>query len=181
MAVIDSRITYELLQQMPEDGKRYELIDGDIFVSPSPIPRHQRTVSNFDIMLRAVEQRGYGQAFIAPLDVVFDEYNVAEPDALFIVTERLHIITYTNIQGAPDLLVEVLSDGTAHRDVGVKLHMYARFKVPHYWVADAAEQSLQRYELRGERYSELPKLYLDDAFTCPLFPEIDVRVAELFG
>jgi Uma2 family endonuclease len=181
MAMIDSRISYELLQQMPEDGKRYELIDGDIFVSPSPIPRHQRTVSNFDILLRRMEQRGYGQGFIAPLDVVFDQYNVAEPDAMFITTARLQIITATNIQGAPDLVVEVLSDGTAHRDVGVKLHMYAGFKVPHYWVADAAEQSLLRYEVREDRLSELPRLYVDDVFTCALFPDVEIKVAELFG
>jgi Uma2 family endonuclease len=180
MAMIDSRISYELLQQMPEDGKRYELIDGDIFVSPSPIPRHQRTVSNFDILLRRMEQRGYGQGFIAPLDVVFDQYNVAEPDAMFITTARLQIIT-ANIQGAPDLVVEVLSDGTAHRDVGVKLHMYAGFKVPHYWVADAAEQSLLRYEVREDRLSELPRLYVDDVFTCALFPDVEIKVAELFG
>ena len=180
MAIIDSRITYELLQQMPDDGKRYELIDGDIYVSPSPIPRHQRTVLNLGILTRRLEERGYGQGFIAPLDIVFDQYNVAEPDALFITTARLGIITATNIQGPPDLVVEVLSDGTGHRDVGVKLRMYARFKVPHYWIADAAEQSLRRFELRGDDYAELPRLYLDDTFTCAIFPDVEIAVAELF-
>jgi Uma2 family endonuclease len=181
MAVIQPRITYDHLRQLPEDGKRYELVDGDLLVSPSPIPRHQRTVSNFDVMFRRVEQRGYGRAFIAPLDVVFDDYNVAEPDVMFITTDRLHIVTYSNIQGAPDLVVEVLSDGTAHRDLGVKLHMYARFKVPHYLVANPAERSLQRYDLRGDGYAELSKLHLGDVLTCPLFPDVEVRVAELFG
>ncbi|MDE3075736.1 MAG: Uma2 family endonuclease, partial [Chloroflexota bacterium] len=145
MALISPKLTYDDLQHLPDDGKRYELLDGELLVSPSPTPRHQRAVGACYVFLRRMESAGFGQAFVSSLDVVFDQYNVLEPDVLFISAERLAIIGERNIQGPPDLVVEVLSRGTRdrERDVRLKLAAYARYGVRFYWVVDPEQLRVQ--------------------------------------
>jgi len=180
VAIISPKLTYEDLQQMPEDGKRYEIIDGELQVSPSPRLRHQGTVLRFGVLLSRAEEAGHGRAFTAPADVVLDEHNVVEPDVIFVSTARLHLLTEANVQGAPDVVVEVLSPATSKRDLGVKLQLYARFGVPHYWVADTDERTVRRFELRAGQYVEQPVLQAGDVLTCSLFPGIQADVAWLF-
>jgi Uma2 family endonuclease len=180
VAVVSPKLAYDDLQQLPEDGKRYEIIDGELHVSPAPRVRHQGAVFQFALFFGRAEQAGYGRGFTAPLDVVLDEHNVVQPDLLFISTSRLAILTEANVQGAPDLIIEVLSPATSKRDLGVKLQLYARFKVPHYWAADTDQRSVRRFELRGETYVELPALHPGDVLSSPLFPGLEVDVESLF-
>lgn len=180
MAVIHPKLTYEDLQHTPDDGKRYEIIDGELFVTPSPFTKHQRAVWNLCRFFMDVEMGGFGRGFVAPYDVVFDEFNVVEPDLLFIATERLSIITEANLQGAPDVAVEVLSPGTRKRDLGLKLQLYARFGVRFYYVVDVDRETVQPYELVEGAYKELPLLTGIDALTCPLFPGVSKPVSALF-
>ena len=118
--------------QLPDDGKGYEILEGDLAVSPPPNRKHQRPALHLTNFLQKMEDAGYGEVYPAPFDVVFDECNVMEPDVLFIRIDRLSIVTDANVQGAPDLVVEVLSPGTRARDLGVKVHLNARFHVPEY-------------------------------------------------
>lgn len=181
MALIKPRFSYEQLAQLPDDGQRYEIVEGDLVVSPAPAPRHQRIVGNLFTLLRRAEQAGYGQVYQAPLDVVFDPRNVTQPDLLFIRRDRLAIVTETNVQGAPDLVVEVLSPSTRERDLGAKSRLYARFGVPYYWVVDPETQTVHSYTLHAGGYAAEPVLRPGDTLTCPLFPSLSIAVADLFG
>lgn len=180
MDVIRPVFTYTDLTQLPEDGKRYELLEGDLAVSPSPNQKHQRCVWRVVSLFQRMERAGYGQGYAAPFDVVFDEYNVTEPDVLFIRTERLTIVTDANVQGAPDLVVEVLSPSTRARDLGVKVHLYARFQVPEYWVVDPDEATMTIYRLTKGGYQVEGPFHGAEQVHTPLFPATFLTVAHLF-
>lgn len=180
MAVIKPIFTYADLADTPDDGRRYEIIEGELVVSPSPVEKHQRVVGNvFELFLRA-RRAGYGRAYVAPFDVIFDDLNAMQPDVIFIGRERQSIIKREGIRGAPDLVVEILSESTRHRDVGVKLRAYARFGVTRYWVIDPVAEALQPYVLTDNGYTAQTLLKSGDELVCPLFPGIVVDVGELF-
>lgn len=180
MAIVDTRLTYEHLRQLPDDGKRYEIVNGELLVSPSPNRRHQETVGNVYDLLRRAQQAGFGKAYFAPFDVIFDQHNVTQPDVLFIGNERLGIPTEDNIQGAPDIVVEVLSPGTRLRDEGVKLALYASMRVRYYLMPDPTDQVVHRHELTPAGFREMPLLRAGDTLSFPMFPGISIDVAELF-
>ena len=154
MAVVDPRYVYEDLLAMPEDGRRREILEGDLLVSPSPTRTHQRIVSNLDVLFRHLEERDLGQAYIAPFDVVFDRYTVLEPDVMFIRTERLGIVGERNVSGAPDLVVEVLSESTRDMDLGPKLRAYGRHGAGAYWIVDPDADTVQVFCREGEAFIE---------------------------
>lgn len=139
---------------MPDDGKRRELLEGDLLVSPSPNPRHQEVVSNLTGALRVLQAAGKGKVYPAPLDVVFDRYTVFEPDVMFIRTERLGIVGERNVTGAPDLVVEVLSESTRDMDLGPKLRAYGRHGVAEYWVVDPDAGTIQVFRRVGDTFVE---------------------------
>ena len=180
MDVIRPIFTISDLAQVPDDGKRYEVLEGDLAVSPSPKPKHQRVVHRLHIWLTERERIGSGQVYMAPLDVVFDESNVTEPDLLFILTEQLHIIKEANIQGAPDLVVKVLSPSTRERDLGVKVHLYARFGVPEYWIVDPEVETLTIYHLTPDGYEVAGPFRRGEMIQSSLFPNAPLNVADVF-
>ena len=117
MASNATKLTYEDFVLFPDDGKRHELIDGEHFVTPSPNTRHQACLRNLTCALDAfVHERRLGQVFFAPLDVVFTRHDVVEPDLLYISTARAGVLTEANVQGAPDLVAEVLSPFSRRQD-----------------------------------------------------------------
>ena len=181
MAVISPKLTYEDLLETPDDGKRYEIIDGELFVSASPILPHQKAVGYFFArFLLPAEEAGLGTAFGREVDVVFDQHTVVEPDAIFILAEHSHIMAEAMVQGAPDIVVEALSPSTSRRDLGIKKQLYAREGVPWYFVLDAKRKTVQPFELRAGVYHDLPELGEGDTLACPLLPGISVPVAALF-
>lgn len=183
MAVAGKVWTYEDLLDIPEDiSKRHEIIDGELYVSPSPRLPHQDVVGNSYELLRLAQKAGYGRAYLAPVDVVLDGHNIFVPDLIFIAKDRLAIAQDTHVRGAPDLVIEVLSPCTKHRDFGIKLQTYARCGVKHYWVADPYSRSIQVFDLQDDNtFAEPQLLEGDDRLTCPLFPELSVPVSELFA
>ena len=178
--VIRPIFTVDDLAQLPDDGKRYEILRGDLAVSPSPNRKHQRLVQAVYRWLYERERQEGGQAFVAPFDVIFDEYNVTEPDVLFVRAERLHIVTEAHVQGAPDLVVEVLSPSTRSRDLGVKAHLYARFHVSEYWAVDPDMNTLTIYRLTTDGYQVTGPFRVDEVVQSPLFPETALAIADLF-
>ena len=181
MARTEQKLTYADLEQTPDDGRRYEIIDGCLFVTPAPWTKHQRVVLNIAVVLRAAEEAGYGQVYVAPVDVVFDWHNVVEPDVLFISRERLEQVTLKNIQGPPNLVIEVLSSGTRRRDLREKLQLYERFGVPHYWVVDTEEETVRCFAWQDGRYVEQATLRPGQRLSSPLFPGIEADVRALFS
>lgn len=152
MAVVDPRYVCEDLLAMPDDGKRYELLAGDLLVSPSPNRKHQNIVSKLVGFLLGLQEAGKGEVYAAPFDVVFDRYTVYEPDVIFIRTERLGIVTERNVSGPPDLVVEVLADSTRDVDLGRKLHAYARHGVGEYWAVDPEACTVRVFRREGEAF-----------------------------
>jgi Uma2 family endonuclease len=171
-AVIEKKkYTYEDYLKTPED-QRYELIEGELIMSPSPIPKHQRISGKIDFILRKfVTENNIGEVFYAPCDVYLDEENVVQPDILFISKERLGIIGEKNIQGTPDLVIEIISESTAYRDLVQKKKLYARFGIKEYWIVVPGEESIEVYILKDNTYilyktyskdDTLESLYLND-------------------
>jgi Uma2 family endonuclease len=111
------KLTYEDYVSFPDDGKRHELIDGEHYVTPAPLTKHQRISINLAAALHHhCQQTEAGRLFAAPTDVKLTETDIVQPDLLFIAKDRDHLITRENIQGPPDFIVEILSDSTRRRD-----------------------------------------------------------------
>lgn len=150
MADARVKFTYEDYKSLP-DEKRYELLEGELIMVPSPKEYHQRISGKLEFLLRAfVEEHDLGAVYDAPFDVVLSEETVLQPDILFISKARLNIITEDNVRGAPDLVIEILSEATAERDRIAKKLLYAKHGVKEYWLVDPTRKSIEVLQL-GER------------------------------
>ena len=146
---ISTKFTYEDLQHIPPDRNRYEIVDGELFVTPSPITLHQRIVTNLSAQLwQHIRKHRLGELFVAPLDVVFAFSTVFEPDVIFVSRSRLHIVGEKNISGPPDLIVEVLSESTAGLDREIKPKQYALYGVPEFWRVHPFEKTVEILRLK---------------------------------
>ena len=173
--------TYEDLRHTPDDGKRYEVLEGDLVVSPAPKWKHQRVSRNLNALLSRAEQEDKGCAVYAPMDVVLSPRDVVEPDLLFIAKDRLGIVTEDNVQGAPDLMVEVISEGSRKRDAITKFHLYERHGVRFYWLVDPEEETVRVFDLKEGTYGEPVTLRAGQELGCALFPGITGDVGRLFS
>jgi Uma2 family endonuclease len=177
---VDTRLTYDDLCLLPNDGKRYEIIEGELFVTPSPRTLHQKIVTELAACLVAVVKRkGLGQVFVAPLDVVFSQFDVVEPDIVYISKARASVLTEKNVQGAPDLAVEVLSETTEKIDRTTKLKLYGRFGVQEYWIIDPLGPSAEIYRRGPGGLDLVARLTVADTLTSPLFPGFSLPLARL--
>lgn len=162
-------MTYEDYVLLPNDGRRYEILDGELYVNPAPVPRHQRIVriivSHLD---RYFEQTGSGEVFVSPIDVVFANDSVTQPDVIAIKSERRSIIGEKNIQGAPNLVVEVLSEGTRQMDEIVKRKLYERFGVDEYWIVDPERELVKIDRREGTAFAGATEIR-GGAITSPQF------------
>lgn len=181
MPAAKSLFSYEHLAHTPDDGKRCEINDGELIVSPAPTFGHQRVGWKLSELLRRAEEAGYGQGVAAPVDAVFGRHKTTQPDLLFIRRERLRIVAGGEVHGAPDLTAEILSPGSRDDDLGWKKPLYAREGVLDYWVADPQGQTVQPYTLRDGGYVAGPLLHAGDELGCPLFPGITIPVPRLFA
>jgi Uma2 family endonuclease len=175
-------LTYEDYCALPDDGKRYEIIEGELYVTPSPSRTHQEFAGNLLVVLKPfVSAHRLGVVYIAPFDVILEEISVVVPDLLFVVQDRVGIVTERGVRGAPDLIVEILSPGTARRDRVEKAKLYARHGVGHYWLADSGARILEVYELTEGQYRRSAGLADDDSFSPSLFPGLSIPLSSLWG
>jgi Uma2 family endonuclease len=178
---VSTKFTYDDLQLIPPDRNRYEIIDGDLLVSPSPIPVHQRIIGNLFAELRAfVRRHCLGEVFVAPCDIVLSYLTVLEPDLLFVSRSRLHIIGPKNITGPPDLVVEVLSESTARVDRHIKPKQYALYGVSEFWLIDPEARTMEIFRLRNGAYELASPLVLGQYITSPLFPGFSLLLDSLW-
>ena len=175
-------LTYEDYCALPDDGKRYEIIEGELYGTPSPRRAHQELAGNLFVVLKPfVTARRLGTVFIAPFDVILEETSVVVPDLLFVAQDRVEIVTDRGVRGAPDLIVEILSPGTARRDRVEKAKLYARHGVRHYWLADPEARILEVYELGEGQYRRAASLADDDSFSPSLFPGLTIPLSSLWA
>ena len=178
------KLTYDDLVLFPDDGKRHELIDGAHYVTPSPSRKHQRVSFNLSGPLWSyLQQHPVGEAYSAPFDVVFSEFDVVEPDILFVRNDRRsEVLTEAHMRGAPDLVVEIGSPSTRRRDETLKHRLYERCAVSEYWVVDPELDVVKVYRLIHGRYQRVHELALerDDVLTTPLLPGLQLSLSAIF-
>ena len=173
------RFTYSDYLLLPE-GDRRELIEGDFYVAPSPIFRHQNISRNLGVIIwKFVNDRKLGQVIWAPMDVILDDENVVQPDILFVSNERSNIIE-DYIFGAPDLVIEILSPSTADRDKQLKLSLYARYGVREYWIIDPEQNTIQVIELETGGQNAT-RTYTSGSASSALLTGLDVPLDEVFA
>ena len=174
------KFTYEDYLLLPEHDRR-ELIEGDFYLAPLPITRYQDILRNLSTVLwDFVRRNSLGIVYWAPYDVVLSKLNVVQPDIIYISNQRRDIITENNISGAPDLVIEILSPGTADRDRGLKQCIYARYGVQEYWIVDPIENSVEVMEL-GEQGYIAAGTYLSGDVSSSLLPGLHLGLDEIFA
>ena len=174
------KFTYEDYLNAPED-KRYELLDGELVPIPTPGERHQSiSILLGSKLVQFAYENSLGRVYHAPFDVVLSDVDVVQPDLLFVSNERSHIITPANIQGAPDLVVEILSPSTAERDRTFKRTLYANHGVNEYWMVDPTAKDITVL-LLGERGYEVVDSYGEGAtLTSPTLQGFTLNIGDLF-
>ena len=169
-----------------DDDRRYQVLEGELIVSPSPSTRHQRLLQRLNRALDGhVQATGAGEVFFAPYDVVLRAERpatVLQPDIVFVSTARAAIVTKANVQGPPDLVVEVLSPANARLDTVRKLNLFARFGVPEYWIVGHEFDRIDVFRLGPEgRYARATPLEAGDTLTTPQLPGFALSLTALFA
>ena len=168
------------VEQWPEDGRRYELYDGEVYVVPSPLPLHQVVSARLYDVLRDHARAHGGIVLYAPLDIVLTEYDVVQPDLLFFTRERQDAINLRKVtRHAPDLAIEILSPSTASNDRGRKLKLLARHGVKEYWLVDPDGINIEVYALSGEQFLLADTATGTEAVRSPLLPTLELRPADV--
>lgn len=184
MTVVNPQIkfTYEDYCLLPED-RRYELIGGEFFLVPSPNVFHQRIAANLEAILRNfVQEHDLGEILDAPLDVVLSSGDVVQPDIMYISRARSGIVADANIQGAPDLVVEVLSPSTTEKDRTIKKKLYTRYGVRELWLVSPGGQTVEIFNLESAPEGE-PRLYTRiarETVTSEVLKGLQVDLQEVF-
>lgn len=171
--------TYRDLATMPEDGNRYELIGGEIVMSPAPRVKHQTAVLEFAQRLNAhAREHTLGRVVISPVDVRFDAYNEVQPDIVFVRAGRLSIVGRDLIEGVPDVTVEVLSPSNRQQDLLRKAALYASFGVPEYWILDPENDSVTLFALVEGQYVTVPNV--DGVSRSTVINGFEISASEIF-
>jgi Uma2 family endonuclease len=177
------RWTYDEFARLPDDGNRYEVIGGELYVTPAPTLTHQKAVTRLVAVLAPfVQANGLGELYVGPVDVLFAEGDYLAPDLVFVRADRTAILKERGVEGAPDLVVEVLSPTTAGRDRTIKRERYAAFGVAEYWVVDAASRRIEIYRA-AEDHSRQMEVVTDSFMWQPVpgGPSLTLKVSDLIG
>ena len=181
MQDVQPRVGYTDLENMPEDGRRYEIHGGELVVVPSPRFAHQVTVGECFALLRDYARDAGGVALVAPFDIVFDEFDVVQPDVLFFRAERIHLLQPDAVtRHAPDIVVEVLSPSTASTDRGRKMRMFARYGVSEYWIVDPVARRIEVHALEDGVYRETQVASGGDTVRSVLLPDLTFEATRVF-
>jgi Uma2 family endonuclease len=173
------KLNYDDYLNLPDDGRRHEIVDGEHYMTPAPQTLHQIVSRNIErILLDYVEDNDMGQILDAPIDVVLSETTVVQPDILFIGKKRERIIKRNFIEGPPDLIIEILSPGSESLDRHTKMKHYAIFGVREYWLIDYESRVLEQYVLKGRFFER--KGVFSQGFSPALFPNLTIQLSQVF-
>jgi Uma2 family endonuclease len=179
------KLTYDQFVQFPDDGKRHELIDGEHYVTPSPNTKHQTVSLRLTVLIGSwLERNPIGRLFHAPFDVVFSNFDVVEPDLLYLSNVRsAEALTPQHVRGVPELVVEISSPSTRKRDETIKRRLYERVGVSEYWVVDPDIDTARVYRREAETFARVVELSADagDTLTTPLLPGLEIQLLRLLS
>lgn len=176
------KYTYNDYLRTPED-KRYELLNENLTMLPSPYTKHQIISREiFWQLMQFIKSKSTGELFEAPMDVYFDSANCVQPDIFFIYSERKNIITEKNIHGAPDLIVEIISAGSIHRDLVEKKALYEKFGVKEYWIVFPDEEIIEIYLLNnGNKYELYQTAENGEEISSAVLKDLKVAIKDIFA
>jgi len=178
------KLTYDDFVLFPDDGQRHELIDGEHYVTPSPNLKHQKILGSLHLAIGGwLERHPVGQAYLSPFDVVFTRFDVVEPDLLYLSNERAAaVLTDANVQGTPELVVEIGSPSTRKRDETIKRRLYERAGVSEYWIVDPEVDVVRVYRRGADGFDRPVELRLDkgDVLTTGLLPGLELPLERIF-
>ena len=178
-----TRLTYEDYLLFPDDGLRHEIIEGEHYVSPPPVVRHQRILLKLSHLVQTyLDAHPVGEILFAPVAVLLSEFNVFEPDLLYLSKEHRDLLTLKNVQGAPDLVVEILSPSTRSRDKRLKRDVYERAGVREYWTIDPDHDVVDVYRRTGAGAFDDPiRLERTGSLTTPLLPGLELLLEKMLA
>jgi Uma2 family endonuclease len=164
-----------------QDDKRYELIEGELYLVPSPGFYHQSVLVNLsNFLTNFIKKKQLGIVLCAPMDVILTENDVVQPDILFISNENRGIITEQNVKGAPDLVVEILSPGTLERDKIVKKYLYEKHGVKEYWIVEPVGKFIEVLTLQEKGFEFFGTFFFGDQLESPLLRKLRIPLKEIF-
>jgi Uma2 family endonuclease len=173
--------TYEDLFSLPEDGKRYEIIEGELYEMPSPASAHALTVINLIAALLPIVARLGGQLLTAPIDVFFAGANPVQPDILVMLPGGPARIVTRGVEGPPDLLIEVLSPSIRGHDLLTKRSLYARAGVREYWIVDPEARNIEILTLDRDALHSVQTASGDETPVSPLLGPLPIAADDLFA
>ena len=145
--------TYQDYLKLPDDRNRYEIIEGELIMGPAPSLNHQDVSRNLLIKIEAfLKKHNIGKIYHAPCDVVLSDYHVVQPDLIVVLDSNKNILSEKNIQGTPDLIIEILSPDTAYYDLVEKKELYEKFGVKEYWIVDPKKHRIEIFTLEEGNY-----------------------------
>ena len=181
MTVLETRQTYKDYEALPE-GAPYQLIDGELIMTPDPTPLHQNIIGNIYQALRFfVESRKLGRAFLSPIDVRLTDIDVFQPDLIFVRKENVAKIGRDKLNVIPDLVVEVLSPSNAYYDLTHKKTIYAERGVEEYWIVDPKNETVEIFCREGNRFQSEAFFKNQDILESPMFPGFSMKLDEVFA
>ncbi|MBI2152689.1 MAG: Uma2 family endonuclease [Candidatus Rokubacteria bacterium] len=174
-------LTYKDYEVLPADGRRYELHDGELSVTPAPSPLHQEISGNlFRILAQHVKARGPGKVFYSPIDCILSDITVVQPDLLYLDRGRLNLVSDRGIEGPPTLVVEILSPSTTLIDRSTKRQLYAKYGVLYYWIVDPEARVVEAYVLSEGAYQLSARVAGSEPVSLPPFPALAFVPASLW-
>ena len=174
--------TYANYAALPDDGQRYEIIDGVLYMPPAPGAPHQSASTKFATYLTIhVEFAGLGRVFHAPFDVELAPNTVVQPDVVVVLNDNLGVLKPSRIIGAPDLVIEVISPSTGGYDRRQKQDAYARAGVREYWIADPHAQTVELLRLQDDSYRVIGVYHNRAILPSEVIPNMPVRVEQFFA
>lgn len=181
MKSVARKMTYDEYCLLPDDRNQYELFDGDLVRTPWPSREHQKIVLRLARFLADyVERHSSGEVYISPLDAIFDPYTVLQPDILFVSKERQAEVEKERIEGTPDLVLEVLSPSTFHKDLRRKMAVYSRFGVQEYWIVNPEMKTIELYCQGKEGLELLRRFSSEESFESRLLGGFRMPVNRIF-
>jgi Uma2 family endonuclease len=179
--VIKVKLTYDDYACLPSDGKRYEVLEGELIMNPAPSLSHQGVSRNLEFILYShIREKGSGFIYNAPVDVILDDSTIVQPDLVFVSKERSAILAHRGVEGPPDLVVEIHSASTMRTDRVSKFQIYARFGVEWYWMVDPQARVLQEYALTPEGYTQVSEHSGVSLFKPALYPGLTIDLGQVW-
>ena len=173
--------TWNDIKDLPESAGRTEIVNGDLIMSPTPAGSHQRICTELGATIAPlVKRRDLGVFYSSPFHVIFDAHVHYEPDLCFVSKDRLDIIQENYINGPPDLIIEVISEGNRTHDTVVKFRHYEKYGVKEYWLVDQRDRLISVYALRDSKYERLGAHAPGDSLHSEVLPNLSFDPASVF-